>query len=129
MQMLFMHGAGLAIGLIIGLIFTIVGAFIGHIILFDSILFSAIGGIVCNQVWKIHPALCVVIAIALFAFLFWLQNTKIGFWIIGTLLSLFWATVFGFIAYVITEKDMTWVYIIGAIGFIIMIGLHIKAKK
>ena len=129
MQALFMHGALLAISLIIGLVFTIIGVFIGNIILFDSIFFSVISGIVCNQLWGIHPAFCVLIVIALFGFLFWLQNTKVGFWIIGTLLSLFWASVFGFIAYAVTEKDMIWVYVIMSIGFIIMMGLHVRAKK
>ena len=128
MPALFAYGAVLAISLIIGFIFTIVGVFVGHIILFDSIFFSVISGIVCNKLWNIHPAFCLLITIALFAFLFWVQNTRVGFWIIGVLLSIVWALVFAFLAYLLTNQDMIWGCVIGGIGFAVMMGLHIKAR-
>lgn len=106
MAALFSYGLVLAISIIIGLIFTVIGVFLGHIILFDSIFLAVISGIICNQIWSVHPAICIVIAIALFGLLFWLQNTKVGFWIIGVLLSAFWAFVFGFFAYAFSSSDM-----------------------
>jgi len=126
---LFSYGIVLAISIIIGLIFTVIGIFVGHIILFDSIFFAVISGIVCNQLWSVHPALCLLIAIALFALLFWLQHTKVGFWIIGILLSAFWAFVFGFFAYIFGNEDMIWFYVIGGLGFVGMMGLHLKARN
>lgn len=129
MAALFSYGLVLAISIIIGLIFTIIGVFIGHIILFDSIFLAAISGIVCNQIWGVHPALCVVIAIALFGLLFWLQNTKAGFWIISVLLSVFWAFVFGFFAHIFSGEDMIWFYVVMGLGFIVMMGLHLKARN
>ncbi|MDL2216059.1 hypothetical protein LJB77_03280, partial [Ruminococcaceae bacterium OttesenSCG-928-N02] len=78
---------------------------------------------------SIHPALCVVIAIALFGLLFWLQNTKAGFWIIGVLLSAFWALVFGFFGYVFSSSDPIWGYVVMGLCFIVMMGLHLKAKN
>lgn len=42
---------------IIGLIFTVIGLFVGHIILFDSIFLAAISGVICNQIWNVHPAM------------------------------------------------------------------------
>lgn len=126
---LFTYGLVLAISIIIGLIFTVIGLFLGHIILFDSIFIAAISGIICNQIWHVHPALCVVIAIVLFAVLFWLQNTKAGFWIIGVLLSAFWAFVFGFFAHIFSGEDMVWFYVVMGLGFILMMGLHLKAKN
>jgi len=128
MAALFSYGLVLAISIIIGLIFTIIGLFVGHIILFDSIFLAAIMGVVCNQLWNIHPALSVVIAIVLFGILFWLQNTKAGFWIISVLLSAFWAFIFGFFAYVFSSHDLIWGYVVTGLGFIIMMVLHLKAR-
>ena len=128
MGALFAYGAILAIGIIVGLIFTIIGIFVGHIILFDSIFLAAISGIICNQIWNVHPALCLLIAASLFGLLFWLQNTKAGFWVIGVLLSAFWAYVFGFFAYIFAGEDMIWLYVVMGLGFAVMIGLHLKAR-
>lgn len=128
MAVVFSYGLILAISIFIGFVFTIIGLFLGHIILFDSIFLAAISGIVCNQIWSVHPAICIVIAVVLFGFLFWLQNTKVGFWIIGVLLSALWAFVFGFLAYIFSSEDMTWFYVVMGLGFIVMMGLHLKAR-
>ena len=129
MAVLFSYGILLAIGIIVGFIFTVIGLFIGHIILFDSIFLAAISGLICNQIWNVHPAICLVIALALFGLLFWLQNTKVGFWIIGLLLSAFWALVFGFLAYAFSSSDPIWGYVVMGLGFIVMVGLHLNARK
>lgn len=118
-----------AIFLIVGLIFTIIGMFLGHIILFDSIFFAIISGLISNKLLHIHPALSLLIGLFILVFLLWIQNTKFGFWIIGSLLSFFWAFVFSFFAYTFSDKDIIWTYTVLGLGFIIMILLHIKAKN
>jgi len=123
------YGVLLAFVIIVCLILTIIGIFVGNIILFDSIVLAIISGIICNQRWDVHPALCVVISLVLFGFLFWLQNTKVGFWIIGVLLSAFWALVFGFLAYAISSSDLIWGYVVTGLGFAVMIALHLKARN
>jgi len=122
-------GAILIFGVIVGLILTIIGIFVGNIIFFDSIILAVISGIISNQIWKVHPALCLVIALVLFVFLYWLQKTKVGFWIIGILLSAFWALVFGFLAYAFSSSDLIWGYVVMGLGFILMIALHLKARN
>ena len=72
------QGAIMAIGLFIGLVCSVIGLFFGHIILFDSIALG-IAGVYCNQFNAIHPVLCLVIGIATFLLLLWLQNTSIDF--------------------------------------------------
>lgn len=129
MAIIFTHGLMLAASVFIGLVFTLIGLFFGHIILFDSIFLAVITGIVCNRIGGIHSAISVVIGVTLLAILFWIQNTKVGFWIIGMLLSLFWAFVFGFLAYVFSSQDMVWFYVVFGLGFIIMAGLHLHAKS
>lgn len=128
MAVLFSYGLAVAIGLIIGMIFTIIGLFLGHIILFDSIFFAVIVGIICNQILGVHTALCLLIGLALFGLLFKLQTTSVGFWIIGVLLSAFWAGVFCLLAFILTEHDMVWTYVVLGLGFVMMIGLHLRAK-
>ena len=68
---------------------------------------------VANQFTAIHPALCLVIGIATFLLLLWLQNTSIGFWLVGGLLTLIYAAVFGLLAYFISEHDPIWGWVIG----------------
>lgn len=125
---IFTYGLVMVIGLSLGLIFTVVGLFFGHIILFDSIFFSMIVGIICNQMLGIHMALCLLIGLALFGLLFKLQTTSVGFWIIGVLLSTFWAGVFCLLAFILTEHDMIWTYVVLGLGFVIMMGLHLRAR-
>ncbi|MDR2043135.1 MAG: hypothetical protein LBQ15_01980 [Clostridium sp.] len=74
------------------------------------------------------PAFCLLIGIALFLFLFWLQNRKPGFWITGTLLSLFWAGVFGFFAWLISGEDLIWGCVVTGLGFLLMAALYLNAR-
>ena len=111
------QGAIMAIGLFIGLVCSVIGLFFGHIILFDSIALGIAAGVCCNQFTAIHPALCLVIGIATFLLLLWLQNTSIGFWLVGGLLTLIYAAVFGLLAYFISEHDSIWDWVIFGLVF------------
>jgi len=94
MGALVLFGFELFIGLVLGGIVTILGLFFGHIILFDSIALAILSGVLSHALLQIHPAIAIVIGIAVFILLFFLQNTKVGFWIIGGILSLFRALCF-----------------------------------
>lgn len=128
MEMLFAGGLLFAISILAGLIFTVIGTFFGHIILFDSIFLAVISGLVANKVLHIHPAFSLLIGIAVLLFLFWVQNTRYGFWIVGGFLSFLWALFFSVIAYSATHKDMIWTYVVLGLGFVVMMLLHLKAK-
>lgn len=122
------QGALLAIGIVIGLVCSVVGMFFGHIILFDSIALGIVAGACCNQFTPIHPALCLIIGIAVFLLLFFLQNTSVGFWIIGGLLTLLYAAVFGLLAYFLSNNDPVWGWVVFGLGFVIIGGLHLHAR-
>ncbi len=122
------QGALMAIGIGIGLVCTIIGLFFGHIILFDSIALGIVAGVCCNQFLPIHPALCLVIGIAVFLLLLWLQNTSVGFWIVGGLLTLIYAAVGGLLAYFISERDPVWGWVVFGLTFLVIGGLHIHAR-
>ena len=107
MAFLFTQGIFLAIGLAISLILLIISVFVGHIIFFDSLL----------------------VGVAVFAALLFLQNTRFGFWAIGLLMSAVWAFIFAFFAYIFAGEDMIWFYVVLGLAFIVMVGLHIKARS
>ena len=123
------QGAFFAIGIVIGLVMTAIGLFVGHIILFDSIALAVVSAVCCNQFLDVHPAFCLLIGIAAFAVLFFLQHTRFGFWLIGGLLSAAWAFVFAFLAYVFSGEDMIWFYVIFGLALVLMIWLHLRAKN
>lgn len=128
MGYLIAQGASLAIGLIIGLLCLVVGLFLGHIIIFDSVALGIVAGVCCNVFINVHPAICLVIGIAVFLLLLWLQNTNVGFWIIGGILTLFYAVVFGFFGYIFSENDPVWGCVIFGLGFILIGVLHLCAR-
>ena len=106
----------------------VVGLFIGRIIVFDSIALGIISGVCCNHFLTLHPALCVLIGAAVFALLLFLQKTRFGFWVIGVLLSAAWAVIFGLLAFIISNADQLWFYVVCGLAFIVMLLLHIKAR-
>ena len=110
------QGAILAIGIVIGLICSVIGLFFGH------------AGVCCNSFTPIHPALCLVIGIAVFLLLLWLQRTSVGFWVIGGLLTLIYAAVAGLLACLLTEKDLVWGWVTFGIVFLVIGGLHLHAR-
>lgn len=128
MGTLFAYGALTAISIAIGVILVIISLFVGHIILFDSIFLALLSGVLCHEFLGLHPAFALLLGLAVFGLLFWLQNTRFGFWIIGLLLSALWGFIFGFIAYTFTSQDMIWFYVVWGLGTLVMIGLHLKAR-
>lgn len=122
-------GAYLILALAIGFIIMVVGLFVGHIIVFDSIALGIISGVCCNHIFTLHPALCLLTGVVVFALLLFLQKTRFGFWIIGILLSAVWAVIFGLLAFIISNADPVWFFVICGISFVIMLILHIKARN
>lgn len=101
MAALFSGGLLLAFSLLLGLILAMIGMFFGHIILFDSIFFAVIPGVAANKLLHLHPALSLLAGIAILIFLFRVQHTRLGFWIVGGLFSFFWSLFFSMIVVII----------------------------
>ena len=57
-------GIELLIGIGIGLIVTVIGLFFGNIIVFDSIALAILAGFLSHGLLGVHPALAIVIGIA-----------------------------------------------------------------
>ncbi len=129
MAAVFASGLLIALEIGIALICSIIGLFVGNIILFDSIALAILSGVLSHYMLGVHPALAVVIGIAVLAFIYFLQSTRFGFWILGGLLSVVWGFIFGFIAYDVSGKNMIWTYVVWGLGALIMMGLHLNARN
>ena len=119
----------LIIGAVLLVVCTVIGLFFGHIILFDSIALGLVAGLVSHGLLEVHPALALLIGLGVFLALFFLQNTKVGFWIICAIMSLAWGLIFASMAWEFTGKDMIWTYTVFGLATVVMIGLHLKAKN
>lgn len=113
-------------------------AFLERITVVNSIVLAAAGGItlyLCNRnfdaffSFKIHPAICLVIGIALFFLFYFLQTTKVGFWIFAVLFSIVWAFLTALILRIFIESmDMVWFWVVFGISFFINIGSHLRSR-
>ena len=74
-------GIELLIGIGIGLIVTVIGLFFGNIIVFDSIALAILAGFLSHGLLGVHPALAIVIGIAVLLGLLLLHCTRPGFWL------------------------------------------------
>ena len=121
----FLFSAILAIA--IGIISIILGMFFGNIIMFESIGLGIITGLLCKNFLSVHPAFCLLIGLAVFGVLLFIQKTRAGFWIIGGALSLTWGFIFSVFGYV--YGGSVWGYVVWGLGTVFMIFLHIIAKS
>ncbi len=122
-------GLELVIGVVLGLIVTVIGLFVGNIIVFDSIALALLAGFLSHGLLHFHPALAIVLGIAVLVGLLLLQQTRPGFWIIGGVLSLLWGFIFSVFAYIFSGEDMIWTYVILALGTIFVFWLHLRARE
>ena len=113
-------GIELLIGIGIGLIVTVIGLFFGNIIVFDSIALAILAGFLSHGLLGVHPALAIVIGIAVLLGLLLLHRTRPGFWLIGGVLSVVWGFVFATMAYEFSGKDMVWTYVVWALGAVLV---------
>lgn len=118
----------LAISMVLGVVGLVLGLWLGHIILFDSIVLGIVTGMCCYHFAHIHPALCLVIGIVVCLLLLFLQNTTIGFWVIGGLFTLLYSTFFGLLGVLLTDRDMIWGWVVFGLSLVIIGGLHLKAR-
>jgi hypothetical protein len=123
---------------VINLVLLFTTAFLERITLVNSSCLAIAGGVtlyLCNRNFdaffdfKVHPAICFVIALAIFGAAYFLQTTKVGFWIFAVLFSLVWAFALSLIAFLFATQDMIWIYVVFFLSFIINIGSHIRSRE
>lgn len=131
-------GVFLMIGVILflavfGAIFAVIafgiGLFFSNIILFDSLLLAIITGYWVHSQLAWHPVFCILLGFGVLVLLFIIQNTRIGFWTIGVFFSIAWSLIIGVFVLDGTGNDRIWCYFSIAVSFIVMIGLHLKARN
>ena len=122
-------GFELLIGAAVGFVIFIIGLFIKQIIIFDSIALGVVAGFMAHGLLHVHTVLAIVIGIAGFGVLLWLQTTKAGFCIIGIILSILWSFIFALVAWSVTERNLFWTYCIWIAGALVIMLLHLWSRK
>lgn len=122
-------GFSFIIVLVIGLVISLIGLFAGHIIIFDSIALALIGGAVAHNMWSVNTILSIIIGVAIFLGLMFLQMTKPGFWIIGGLLSVVWGFIFSLFAFSFSGENMIITIVVWIAGTAFMIFQHLRSKR
>ena len=87
MEALALLGFEVIVGIVVSLALTAIGLFFGNICLFESIAAGIILGMVARHAWLFHAGVAVAMGIAAVALLYSMQNTPVGFWALGGLLS------------------------------------------
>ena len=102
--------------------------------LVNSIVFGAFGGCAIWVVpanffnYQMHPAICIVGGFAIFGITYWLQKTKIGFWIFAIVMSIFYAAIPTYLVYTF-KKDMIWTVCVAVGCLIFNITAHIRSRS
>jgi hypothetical protein len=88
-------GFELLIGAAVGFVFFIIGLFLKQIIIFYSLALGIVAGFSAHGLLHINMVLAIITGIAAFGIMLFLQMTKVGFWIIGLIMSGLWGFAFG----------------------------------
>lgn len=54
---------------------------------------------------------------------------RAGFWIVGGLLTLIYAAVFGLLGYFLSGDDSIWGWVVFGLSFLLIGGLHLHARE
>lgn len=133
------------IGVILIIIFLIINitlfcsiAFLARITLVDGLVIGLAGGIalyLCNRAFdvsmfttKIHPVICLAVAVVLFTLAFFLQKTAPGFWVFAILFSVLWSFIAALTVHLLITENMIAFWIAFAVSFIMNISSHIRSR-
>lgn len=112
---------------ILGILGGVAGLFIGNIVVFEGLSLGILSGVSCHLKWDLHPALCILVGLIVFAIIFVIQLTKKGAIILGSMMTVAWTGFLGYVVYDFSDHDWTWTLVLGFIAFIIVAILHIGA--
>lgn len=108
--------------------------FLMYMHLVNSVVFGTCGGcgiyVISNSYfnYSIHPAVCILGGFAIFGITYWLQGTKIGFWIFAVIMSVFYAAIPTYLVYYF-KHDIIWTVCV-AIGCLIFnVTAHIRSRS
>ncbi len=103
------------------------GFFVG-IFLFVANRFIDMEEVDIHMDFVVHPAICLLIGLAVFIITLLIQRTTVGFWIFAIIFSLGWAFLLAGLIYLKT-KDLTWFWILFGLGTIVNLNSHLRARK
>ena len=73
----------------------------------------------------IHVAICIAVGLAILIATYWVQGTKIGFWVFLVIMSIGWAAVPTFAVYYLHDYELEWYWLL--LAFVPCLILNIVA--
>ena len=136
---------GFVIGIILTIVFLVIDivlicsyAFLAKLTMIDSLVIGLAGGIalyLCNRAFdvsffstKVHPVICLAVAVVLFTLAFLLQKTKPGFWIFAVIFSILWSFIAALTVHILITENMIAFWIVFAVSFLMNISSHIRSR-
>lgn len=99
------------------------------IVLTDSLVTVILVGLFLDAVHIMHPVFCYIIAALAAIGMAVLFFTKIGFWIVAVIYSLFWGVLWALIAGGLSHDNVILEWSVGIIAGICSIFLHLMARR
>lgn len=110
------------------LIGEIIAFLLCHIVVLDCIIFSVFStSIIKFTLLKedIHTVFVILIFLAIFLIMYLISRTRVGYWIISFVFTLFGSLFFGGIVYHVTDEDKIWMWFARVVIFLILGALHL----
>jgi hypothetical protein len=99
------------------------------IVLTDSLVTSILVGLFLDATSRIPPVLCFIIASLGAIGMAVLFFTKVGFWIVTGIYSLFWGVLWALIAGALSKDNAILEWLVGIIACICSVFLHLTARR
>jgi hypothetical protein len=119
------------IGLAVGVVVVVLTLYCENIVLLEDLLCAIAVFAVMTKKFGIHPVFAILAAVAVLAALMLLTiKTKVGFWVVGVLMSAAWAVLaMGISMIIFGEDDVIWYAFFGSVGFLMSLVLHVAVRK
>lgn len=90
----------------------------------DSIITLIVATVCFYNIVHVHLAISILFALGITALLAFIFHTRVGWWIVSIVYSLFWSTMAGGIAYSFSKNDWIWFWSVFGVVFLISMGEH-----
>jgi hypothetical protein len=101
---------------------------LGNMDFVDSAIVGGFAVYGCRKAFMLHPALCILVFLAVLILMLFIQQFTVGFWIVAVLFSVGYGALGAFLTWD-DGQDMIWVSVIGFLVTVFCLALHIPHHK
>lgn len=99
------------------------------IVLTDSLVTAVLGGLFLDAINAMPPLFCFIVSALAAIGMAVLFFTKVGFWIVAVIYSLFWGFLWALIAGALSKDNALLEWTVGIIACICSVILHLTARR